>query len=480
MNGLIRVSYFNDTATVTKWVISKNRMINHLRSCAVIAHLFQSNHIVLASVKTPLIKNLRTGKNSRVFFISSTMHHHPLRLKNHVVASFIPHGSTANSASNSSSSSMSDDTSEYIFDLVCSPYQQQCIIASVSDHSLLTVDSNYFAITSKGKGHRGRINSIECCMDSTNLLLSASNDKNVFLWDLRVFTGPVSKIPHDDEVLGVSSGMNGVLASSCNSSIFFYDMRFLTHNHSLSTATTTTGSCSGGSSKRPRQTIAEYSDVHSDVITHLKFHPVHRNILHSASEDGLICTYDVTVSESEDAVTSILNTECPIARFGFFGANLEGVYSISTVETMSCWHYPSAQRLSCFSTIREEFNLDYLVDCFTINHDYDNNCSELYLLGGNSDGMGSIIKVDPTACTLVNTINHQEYGHGANIRCCSIQYNGNETCLVTGGEDSRICRWVVGEEGGGNPDMNQATLHSGTLKAKTADLSRNSLHHRPY
>jgi hypothetical protein len=44
MNGLIRVSYFNDTATVTKWVISKNRMINHLRSCAVIAHLFSFWH----------------------------------------------------------------------------------------------------------------------------------------------------------------------------------------------------------------------------------------------------------------------------------------------------------------------------------------------------------------------------------------------------------------------------------------------------
>lgn len=409
------------------------------------------------------------------------MHHHPFTLKNHVVASFIPLASTIDTTSSSSSScrsGISDDTSEYIFDLIWSPYQQQCIIASVSDHSLLTIDSNNFSITSKGKGHRGRINSIECCMDSTNLLLSASNDKNVFIWDLRAFTGPVSKIPHDDEVLAVSSGMDGVLASSCNSSIFFYDMRYLTHNHSLSTTTTSTGSCSGGSNKRPCQTIAEYSDVHSDVITHLKFHPVHRNILHSASEDGLICTYDVTVSESEDAVTSILNTECPISRFGFFGANQEGVYSISTVETMSCWHYPSAQRLSSFSTIREEFNLDYLVDCFTINND-NNNCSELYLLGGNSDGMGSIIKIDPTACTLVNTIHHQEYGHRTNIRCCSIQYNGNEKCLVTGGEDSRICRWVIGEEGG-RPDMNQATQHSGTLKAKTTDLTRNSLHHRPY
>ena len=27
VDGLIRVSYFNDTATVTKWIISKNRMI---------------------------------------------------------------------------------------------------------------------------------------------------------------------------------------------------------------------------------------------------------------------------------------------------------------------------------------------------------------------------------------------------------------------------------------------------------------------
>jgi len=308
-------------------------------------------------------------------------------------------------------------------------------------------------------------------MESTNLLLSASNDKNVFLWDLRVFTSPVSKILHSDEVLAVSSGMDGLLAASCNSSIFFYDMRYLTNNYSLS---------SSSRSKRPCQSIAEYSDVHSDVITHLKFHPVHRNILHSASEDGLICTYDVKVSEAEDAVTSILNTECPIARFGFFGANQEGVYSISTVETMSCWHYPSAQRLSCFSTIREEFNLDYLVDCFPINND-DNNCSELYLLGGNSDGMGSIIKVDPTACTLINTIHHEEYGHKANIRCCSIQYNScNQLCVVTGGEDARICRWVVGEEDGSSPGMSPATQHSGTLKVKTSDVTRNGLHHKPY
>jgi hypothetical protein len=71
----------------------------------------------------------------------------------------------------------------------------------------------------------------------------------------------------------------------------------------------------------------------------------------SFNASRLLCVFDTAVSTEEDAVVSILNTECPIRKFGYFGAQHEGVYAMSTIETQTVWHYPSAQRIAHFPQV---------------------------------------------------------------------------------------------------------------------------------
>ena len=55
----------------------------------------------------------------------------------------------------------------------------------------------------------------------------------------------------------------------------------------------------------------------------MKFRPDSAVVM-TGGEDGLICAYNTSVGVSEDAVISILNTECPTRRIGYFGTGNEG------------------------------------------------------------------------------------------------------------------------------------------------------------
>eukprot|EP01034_Spumella_vulgaris_P023250 gene23250-29455_t len=223
---------------------------------------------------------------------------------------------------------------------------------------------------------------------------------------------------------------DSLLAAGCESSILFYDIR-------------------GGSvvQNKRHTKLAEYSDVHSDLITQLKFNPSSPHLLTSASEDGLICVMDTGTSEAEDAVVSILNTECPTRRFGFFGENNENVFALSTVETASFWHFPSAQRLAHFPSIRETMEVEYLVDCV-----YEPSTDKLCVLAGDYSGNGVLAEVDPEGCREIARLSG---GHVSTIRCCSVLRNSASSsgsssnsslpsvgALFTGGEDSRVCSWT--------------------------------------
>jgi WD repeat-containing protein 89 len=321
----------------------------------------------------------------------------------------------------------STDNGEYVFD-VERMLDGNRVVSSVSDNSLVLSDTASMRILSKVKAHKSTINRIETSKVSTNLIFSASDDKKVSLWDSRVFTKSVMDISLGSEVHAVSVGVEGsLLAASSETTIYFYDIRF---------ATALDGNPTGEVKHRAGK-LGTYSDVHSDTITQLKFHPTQGHLLASASEDGLVSVYDTSTNAEEDAIMSILNTECPVMRFGFFGTGYEGIYSISTIETLSFWHFPSAQRISCFPNIRSELGVDYLVEAFS-----PPNSNDIYLLAGLHSGNGVVAKVEPDRCSLFGVL---EGGHAATIRCASAGYGGitgGGFSIITGGEDARLCNWV--------------------------------------
>jgi hypothetical protein len=148
----------------------------------------------------------------------------------------------------------------------------------------------------------------------------------------------------------------------------------------------------------------------------------------------------------EDAVLSICNTECPVRQIGFFGNGLEGVFSLSTVETASCWHFPSSQRIGEFSTIREDFGVDYLVDCWGS----DSDPNGLFMAIGSHDGEMKVCSVDPSGLipqyVLPASSATNPNGHSDTIRACKKIHSAANGCdiLLSAGEDGKICMWRQG------------------------------------
>jgi WD40 repeat protein len=315
---------------------------------------------------------------------------------------------------------LQDDGGDYIFDIEIS-CNNALVLASVSDMHVNIYDSSTFSTVGKVQVHEGKINCLESSTFDPNIFFTGSDDRSVKIWDMRSLPVPIGSNHMLDDVSGVSCGLDGwLMAAGCGTAINFYDLRM---------------NSSGGIRK-----LGEYSDIHTDMITQIKFHPLRSTILTSAAEDGLICIYDTSVAAEEEAVMSILNTECPVRRYGFFGDNLEGLYSLSTVETASIWHFNSAQRISDFPNIRETTGADYLVDCL-----YDPTSADrdaLNLLVGKYDGLGYVVNVEPN--DLVPTSVRLTGGHIATIRCAKMfsrSTGGLSPLIITGGEDARLNVW---------------------------------------
>lgn len=114
----------------------------------------------------------------------------------------------------------------------------------------------------------------------------------------------------------------------------------------------------------------------------------------------------------------------------------EGVYCLSTTEFVSCWHYPSAQRLCMFQTAREQLGADYLVDCWI-----DDRRDTLQLLHGRYCGDSSVCTVGPEG--LRPCMRCPMQGHTDMLRsCASLSTSDGEYC-VTGAEDGSVRVWRI-------------------------------------
>jgi WD40 repeat protein len=292
--------------------------------------------------------------------------------------------------------------------------------ASLSDKTFRTYSLTPSGLVPGGINRGTEIsNVLKYSAVSPSTLYTATRDGKIRTWDLR--SPPVApsgtiavKLTDEEELLSLDVSINdSLLAASAGNSLMFFDNR-------------------SGSNRK----LGQYSDCHSDSITSVKFNPSRPNLVASVGEDGLICSYDTSTAASADAVVSILNAECPIRTFFYFGNKSEGICCLSTVETLSCWHFPSAQRLCHFPDIRAQFSLDYLVDGW-----YDPSVDGVFVLSGRFNGEGLLLGITPAAAMAISPLSS---GHTSAIRCCrySDASSGLPPVLVTGGEDAKLSTWV--------------------------------------
>lgn len=296
----------------------------------------------------------------------------------------------------------------YVYDIASSSSNED-IAASLSNHTLCLLDANYFAEKGRLQPHKGTISCIEYSPSNPHLLSTASIDRTVAVWDTRQENATIT-FTFAEEALAVTSSLKDtLLATACGTAIYFHDMR---------------------SNKAP---LGSYSDCHTDLITSLHFNRTKPSVLMSAGEDGLVCMFDTAVTSEKEAVTSILNVDCPLRRVGYFGQNDEGIFCLTNTETCSFWHYPSAQRMGNFGSVRTDIEVDYLVNCV-----HSRESDDVFLLSGRYSGEIAVSLVEPQGIVPITTLRG---GHEDVVRCACTIAGGPGERIATGGEDGVLCLW---------------------------------------
>jgi len=77
---------------------------------------------------------------------------------------------------------------------------------------------------------------------------------------------------------------------------------------------------------RERTLLGAYWDSHEDDITDMKFHPKNPDFIVSGSTDGLVCVFDISKTDEDDALLCTLNTESSVGNIDWhenvFGKDL--------------------------------------------------------------------------------------------------------------------------------------------------------------
>lgn len=360
-----------------------------------------------------------------------------------------------------------DDKDSYVYDLNIS-CDFSVIASSLSDNCVNIYDASRFPYSQLTTIYLAEnVNSIEFSSNSPYLLNVASN-KSVSFWDTRNPTQSV--LTFNTLNVATSSSLcttnDALLAVACENEVLFYDSRFPSSNEFL----------------------GKYEDCHNDSITTVKFAKDKSNILFSAGEDGLICSYNTAVSASEDPVISIINCESVIKRFGQFGPSNEGLYCITHAEQFSMWHFPSAQRLVNYPDIRNDLGLDLLVDCWT-----EERSGIVHLLGSSFEGTGYVLHVEPGGVTNICQL---QGGHTSSIRSLlhlptqGSGSNGMDTDtskLLLGGEDGFISVWKQDDTSSSSSMVSRSAssstnsaIPSHSLVSRTSHQRARNLRYTPY
>ncbi|RYH13559.1 hypothetical protein EON65_35335 [archaeon] len=339
---------------------------------------------------------------------------------------------------------------EYILD-IGRLIESNKLIVSSSDRCIRIIDATTQVVCTSLFGHGSTVSCIVPSRTSSSVVFSSGLDNAVIMWDERVSHKPFRKIKLPGEVNSVTVSNNDtMIAAAVEQDISIYDVRKLKDN--------------GNSSK-----LFFYDEMHSDTVTNLAFSSKLPHLLMSGAEDGLICLSDTTIQDYDESTSSILNTDCPVRRFGFYGSTQDGVYSLATVETASFWDHPNAQRIANLSSLREDHNIEYLVDCFESE-------TSVMLLGGRYDGRGSVFRLEGATVTPYTCLEH---GHTDTIRCALYADFGTQNVLFTGGEDGKLLAWKSGGDENGvrhDEDKIEDQTHDDNIEQRADQVDQEVLH----
>lgn len=268
-------------------------------------------------------------------------------------------------------------------------------------------------------GHDDTVTRISFAKHSPSILWSSSHDGSVRCWDLR--TQALAHMFYANEPVesfDIGGTDNMMLAAGVKENILFWDLR-----------KTSPG--------KQQQADAIFSESHNEELTHILFHPVAQNRLFSSSTDGLVCMFDTTQSNEDDALVSVTPTDKAVETLGFFGNNGAFMYVVSSDQTVCLYNIEQNEEIAKLDDARQALAgvvpIDYVIDC-----QYDAASDGLFMLTGTYGGNVDVLRVEQSGIRPTYRLHG---GHNAVVRCFDWDVQGKT--IVTGGEDSKICMWAL-------------------------------------
>eukprot|EP00128_Syssomonas_multiformis_P013941 Colp12_sorted_trinity150504_noHs@10693 len=327
-----------------------------------------------------------------------------------------------------------DFSGTYLYDVKCS---SSLLAASASNHVIKLYDPLTLSTVGTLEGHKGNIVNFSFSKSDENIIVSASNDGTVRLWDVRTRTATGTVYTSEKGHVYTSFGFN------CDESLLAVGTELQGEDAHIII----------WDSRNPKP-LATFSESHMDDITQIVFHPANPKMLCSGGMDGLVCVFELETMNEEEEMTTVMNPNYSISKLGFFGPEASFIYATSHSETLHLWQVGEAVPLANFDHPREDLAPIVQVDYF-VEPQYDADSGRLYIVAGTSEGAVVILHVNRDNLQHVMTL---PGGHSETIR--SFTWNMKAQTLITGGEDALLVRWTTNPTAVAGPAPNDLVMHS--------------------
>ncbi|XP_077421687.1 WD repeat-containing protein 89 [Vanacampus margaritifer] len=319
----------------------------------------------------------------------------------------------------------------YVLDVALHP-AGATLAASCSDLALRLHDGATLRPLAEYRGHAGPVCGLTFARARPDLLYSASEDRTVRAWDIRIPAGGAAQVFGGDpsHVFGsfdLSCGdvllcAGTSLDAAADSLLVFWDSR-----------------------KPNAAPLGAYSESHSDDVTQVRFHPHDKDRLASGSADGLVNVFDLRRGSEDEALLCTCNAESAAAAVRWAapdgsrllclgrdeGLRLWDLRQLDTERALAVFGCPDVRRLELRPGGRGP---DYLVGGAWLQ-----GAGKLLVVGGDRDGDVQLMECDHRGLRLLADLRG---GHTATVRC--LAWDEARGTLVTGGEDARLSLWKPG------------------------------------
>ncbi|KAJ6643279.1 WD repeat-containing protein 89 [Pseudolycoriella hygida] len=218
---------------------------------------------------------------------------------------------------------------------------------------------------------------------------------------------------------------------------------------------------------RKQSLLGAYWDSHHDDITDVKFHLKNPDLVLSGSTDGLICAFDISQTNEDEALLSTLNTESSVASIDWHETTLgKDIASCIThtndLQLFDVSNLEDAEMLKTFDreTVTKHMKRRSVMDCSLINCHSTMDDEILLIASSNYDKGKCLRSLAYRNETLVPSTDF--IGNKQIVRTSVL--NKNTNTLLTGGENGLITLWSTGAMADSKTNIKSSNLKEKTYK----------------